>query len=84
MYISSSSCRAASTDFPNSLAIRHYHPSLLAGLPGYIQCPYKAVLVGRPTLVRLCEGVHRRRALLSSSLLLKVYRMSYSSNLDGL
>ena len=49
-----------------------YHLSLLAGLPGYILHPHKAaVLAGRPTFARPCEGVHGRRSLMSSSLLLQ-------------
>ena len=45
MYIYSSSFCAASTDFPDFLSpIFLSHPSLLAGLLNYIQCPYGAVV----------------------------------------
>ena len=52
-------------------AIRLQLLSLPAGLIDYILCPYRAVLdklllVGQ----HLCEGVHRRKSLMSSSLLL--------------
>ena len=39
IYLSS---RADSADFPDSLSIRFYHPSLSAGLPNYTQCPQRA------------------------------------------
>ena len=44
VYISSSSSSrcAASMDFPHTICF--YHPSLLAGLPDNILCPYRAVL----------------------------------------
>ena len=54
------------TDFPDSvclsvcLAIRLYHPSLLAGLLDCTLCPYTScctlVLVGLPKFVRPCEA----------------------------
>ena len=52
-----SSCRAANTDFRNSLSPYVYHPSLLAGLPGYILYPYRAA-VDRFHLVILHLHVH--------------------------
>ena len=74
---SSSSCRTASTDFPNSLSLSLsrticlYHPLLLAGLLDYILCLYRAVVAGRPILALPYEEVHWRTSLLSSSLLLQ-------------
>ena len=44
IYIYISSCRAAHTNFHDSLATRLYRPSLPAGLLDYIQCPYRAVV----------------------------------------
>ena len=44
LYLSSSSCHAASTDLPGPLAIRPYRPSLLGGLQGYILYRHKAVV----------------------------------------
>ena len=41
IYISSSSCQGASTDFFNSLATHPYRPSLLARSPGYILYWYR-------------------------------------------
>ena len=67
---SSSSCHAANTDFPDSLAIGLYPPLLPASPLDYILCPYKAVLAGRLKLAHPCEGVHWRTSLISSSLLL--------------
>ena len=62
----------------NSLTLSH-HPSLysiapsspskLRSLSALSWC--KKFLAGRPTLARLCKGVHRRKLLLSSSLLLQ-------------
>ena len=45
MTLTSSSCRAASTDIPDpSLATSPYHSSLLAGLQGYIPYPHIAAV----------------------------------------
>ena len=44
-------------------------PSKLHHVPLKSCCRY--ILVGRPTLARLCEGVHRSTSLMSSSLLLQ-------------
>ena len=43
---SSSSCRTVCMDFPDSLSlfICSYRPLLLASLPKYILCPYRAVV----------------------------------------
>ena len=59
--------------FPDSLPIRLFYPSFTAGLLDNIECPsvkrcWRQVLACRPTLARLCEGVHRRRTLMSLSL----------------
>ena len=73
---SSSSCRAATTDFPDSpplslsLTIRLYHSSLPAGPLDFILYLYR--FISRPTLARPCEGVHRRSSLMSSFLLLQL------------
>ena len=73
--LSSLSCRASGTDFPLSFAIRLYHPSLPAGLPGYFLCPYIAVVdkfsLVRPTFARPCERVNKKTSLMSSYLLLQ-------------
>ena len=42
--VSLSSYLAASTDFPDSLAIRLYHLPLLAGLLEHILCPYRTAV----------------------------------------
>ena len=54
-----------------TLAIRLCRPSLPVGLQVYVLSPYycRLVLVDRLTLARPCEGVHRRRLLMSSFLL---------------
>ena len=49
---------------------RPYHPSLSAGLPCYILYQYRAVVAGRPTFVRQCEGTLRSTSLMSPPLLL--------------
>ena len=41
---SSLSCRAASTDLPDSLTIHLYHPLLLADLVDYILYPYRILV----------------------------------------
>ena len=43
-YISSSSCRATSTDIPVSLATSPNQSSLLAGVQGYIPYPHIAAV----------------------------------------
>ena len=55
------------------LSIRPYRPSPSAGLPDYVLCPRRAFvgLVGRLTLVRSCEGVHKRTSLINLSLFLQ-------------
>ena len=57
LYISLSSGWAASADFPYSLTIHRYHPSLPAGLPDYILYPYRTT-VGRFLLVSQHWHVH--------------------------
>ena len=52
----------------NSHAIRPYHSSLLAGLSVFIQSiVYKFLLIRQHWHV--CDGIHRRMSLMSSSLL---------------
>ena len=57
-----------------SLAIRPYHPSLLAGLLGNIVCPHRADVsfCGRSTLARPCARVHKKMSHMRSSLLLQL------------
>ena len=43
-YISSSSSCTTSMDFPDSLANCPHHPSLPAGPPDDIMCPYRVVV----------------------------------------
>ena len=74
-----------SLSLSHSLSIRLYDLSLPAGPPCYNLCPYSAVvvLVGRPTLVRPCEGVHRENvAYIFALTFLAVSRVSCSSYLD--
>ena len=70
------SCRAASTDFPLSLAIRPYHSSLPVGLTDYILCLY-GVVVGRFLLIDQYWHVHVKGSIrkyhMSLSLLLQQY-----------
>ena len=73
---SSSSWRAADTDYPwHSLATSPYHSSPLAGLQGYIQCPHRAAVckfeLVRPAFAWPYVRVHRSTSLMSSSLLLQ-------------
>ena len=59
--IKSPSRRADGTESSDSLMKSIIHPSLPAGFLDYIQWPNRTVvyvLVGWPTLVRLCVGVH--------------------------
>ena len=84
-YFVSSSSKAVSMDFPDSLTIHPYCPSLLEGPLGYIQCPHRAnVFASQPTLTCLYVRVHENVAyefILTSP---TVIRMSYSSYLNGL
>ena len=59
-------CRAASTGFPDSFAIRLYHPSLPPGLVNYILFPHWAVvnkflLVVQDLHVRVMESIGESR-----------------------
>ena len=87
MHLYISSCRAASTDFIDSLGIRLYHPSLPTCPLDYIVCPYRAVidrlrLVVQHFLVRMKGSTGER--CLSLFLLLQPFRhMSCPSYLDG-
>ena len=68
MYISSSSCRAARTDFPDSLAKSLCYPSIPVGLPGHTLCPYRAVedkfkLVFQHSRVRVKRSIGERNIL---------------------
>ena len=57
------------------LATLLYRPSFSASLQGYILYRHRAVVcrffAGRPVFARPCEGVHRSKSLMSSSLLLQ-------------
>ena len=74
--MSSSSCRAASTDIPDPLS-RHFSLSFIAsggssGLhPVSSHCCCMFVLAGRPAFARRYAGVHWSTSLMSSSLLLR-------------
>ena len=73
-----------------SLAIRHYCPSLLAGLPNNIQWPYWAD-VGfcwlANTGTSICRGSHRRTFKLNFEIILfllsNICKMSYSFSLTS-
>ena len=71
VYISSSSCRTASTDLPDplspsvSIVYRFWKVFQAISYSG------TEVLAGPPAFARPCEGVHRSILLMSSSLLLQ-------------
>ena len=75
MPLSSSSCRAISTDILDPLSLPL--PSSIASGTSSVLLPVSArscsmyVLAGRPTFARPCEGVHRSTSLMRSSLLLQ-------------
>ena len=58
-----------------SLSTPPYRPSLSAGPQGYIPYRHRAAVCmfqpGRPAFAQLCEEVHKRTSLMSSSLLLQ-------------
>ena len=73
--LSSSSCRAASTDISDPLSTSPYRSSTLAGLHGYIPyhhiatvCMFELAILLLP---RPYAGVHRSTSLMSTSLLLQ-------------
>ena len=79
IYISSSSslsCRAGSTDIPDSLS-RHFSLSFITSGRSSGQHPVSShscwmyVRAGRPAFARPCVGVHKSTSLMSSSLLLQ-------------
>ena len=82
--LSTSSCRAYSTDFPNSLslAICSYQPLLPAGHLDYILCSYRIIVdksLLEAELLRVRENIAFDFDLAPPA----VSRMSCSSNLNG-
>ena len=67
IYSISSSCRVANTGFPDTLS--PFTPINNRLLQVCVHPKLMYILVGRPTFVRLCEWVHWRTSLMSSSLL---------------
>ena len=75
VYISSSSCRAGSTDIPDPLSpllpIVHRLGRSSVQHPVSSHSCWMYVRAGRPAFARPCVGVHKSTSLMSSSLLLQ-------------
>ena len=64
------SCHQHGYPWP-SLATPPYHPSLLAGPPGYIPYLHRMLYVGRSVFAWPCDGAHKSTSLISLTLLLQ-------------